>query len=865
MKSQSTQGPRRGRRNEGESLVGFIDRVGKGSSMLLLRNADVINMSYGWPPKANNSKAFQEIMAAAANTDAIFVAGAGNNNHSVPIFPCASESVICAGSIDIDGRISNFSNYGSHVDFLAPGQEIISLFANGVFEADFPSSFDVPGLGRKSGTSQSAPYISAISAVLKGLNPEISRNEIYARLKASSIEPERRDKYSLGGIVRLDRVIDIQERPVIVPILKGNNLVSVKKEASQLNFNYPIKIKNFWASKNTVTNIHVSFDNPEIHLDQQAFTIRQFEKDEVQTLSISGTVDSLKSKSTTTMSVTVDDEVFQRDLRFHLNLASNPNTRIFTVAASDEHIQIINANMRRGLQPLMTPRNPKGVAADPLYYIFDLNSEGLNYHFYSLEGDEIRLQKTVHLPQTALEIFIQRRDLNHDGLQDVIIGTMKLEKVEGSQDPIAFLQITYLNHQLEPLYAQQSYVVEDRSIGVPNYENSNFITINSEILGEFTTPVFSTLGPIPETDNDPDPFNLNIEGVRNRLFYFEPVQRENEVKLRKRSFVDYQFDNKIRSWAQQVIPDQRVINFEDDVELVTMLHQTEDQFRNNQVTVIASILEDTPRNCVGSEPVVECGPYTLYFALQLDGDSLTSREVEEGLFELADYGQYLTDRYRASLALDANRTELSGQTPTTDIFDERVEPLSSSAFYMFDHDKRTLQNNFIDATHPGSFLHSATAHLSDEEEGFEQFFASFKNKDQYYSLARSANQIYVLSTSNLSAEKRVSKIKIVASDFLPGTLSTTSFIPVVVGSSGAHLPGLYVKASEIYQNLMYTLILKPEGPEAPLGLNNVYDPECIEMEPLQRQSGEYSVSLFCRRGEQFTVELTPMTVDSLTD
>lgn len=132
----------------------------------IARKVDVINFSLGWPEFMNTQdvkSAIDEAIAAGI----VVVAAAGNNSHEVPIFPCAFAEVLCVGSISADGFISPFSNRGLHVDVLAPGEQILGTFPLNR-EPEF-SSFQ--GYEVKSGTSQAAPMVSALAALLKAQDP----------------------------------------------------------------------------------------------------------------------------------------------------------------------------------------------------------------------------------------------------------------------------------------------------------------------------------------------------------------------------------------------------------------------------------------------------------------------------------------------------------------------------------------------------------------------------------------------------------------------------------------------------------------------------------------------------------------------
>ena len=200
---------------DGEDSVGisFTDRVAKGILYAIIRGVDVINLSLGWPSALDHQhirKAIQE----ALNKDIIIVAAAGNNKNNRPIAPCSYPGVICVGSSRIDKKISSFSNFGGHVDLLAPGDFILSLFPKSAHNTlkTGPSIFNFPGYEIKNGTSQSAPFLSAAAALLKGALG-INSDQVKARLFSTAEDLADRDKYFRNGLIHVERAYRQKPHP----------------------------------------------------------------------------------------------------------------------------------------------------------------------------------------------------------------------------------------------------------------------------------------------------------------------------------------------------------------------------------------------------------------------------------------------------------------------------------------------------------------------------------------------------------------------------------------------------------------------------------------------------------------------------
>lgn len=101
--------------------------------------------------------------------DCILVAAAGNDASSAPFWPAAAPWAVGVGSLDRDGRVSSFSNYGVSADVYALGRNLVNAFPDGTFTCEeTPSKDDVrvfdTGMARWSGTSFSAPVIAGLVA-----------------------------------------------------------------------------------------------------------------------------------------------------------------------------------------------------------------------------------------------------------------------------------------------------------------------------------------------------------------------------------------------------------------------------------------------------------------------------------------------------------------------------------------------------------------------------------------------------------------------------------------------------------------------------------------------------------------------------
>jgi hypothetical protein len=140
--------------------------------------ADILNISWGGE---GYSQVLKEAIDYALERNVIVVAASGNNNTNMKIYPASYPGVIGVASVNPQGRLSSFSNFGINSDVSAPGSNIISTI---------PVSSSSMSYSRWSGTSMATPYVSALAAILKSNFKDATNNQIMKMIIDKSIYVE---------------------------------------------------------------------------------------------------------------------------------------------------------------------------------------------------------------------------------------------------------------------------------------------------------------------------------------------------------------------------------------------------------------------------------------------------------------------------------------------------------------------------------------------------------------------------------------------------------------------------------------------------------------------------------------------------
>ena len=155
--------------------------------------ARIVNASWGG---FTFSRALRDAVDALDAAGVLLVAAAGNtssDNDLMPAYPANYDfgSVVAVAATERHDLLAEFSNFGVRsVDLGAPGVEILSTMPDDQYDL-------------LQGTSMAAPHVSGVAALLLGAAPELSADEVKAKILAAAEPiPALAGKTVTGG--RLD-------------------------------------------------------------------------------------------------------------------------------------------------------------------------------------------------------------------------------------------------------------------------------------------------------------------------------------------------------------------------------------------------------------------------------------------------------------------------------------------------------------------------------------------------------------------------------------------------------------------------------------------------------------------------------------
>lgn len=152
---------------------------GTGSTAGIVAGMDWVSSNANGPAVANMSlggdvsAAMDNAIARMSRAGVVPLVAAGNDYANACYYsPARASSAITVGSTDRYDQLSEFSNWGSCVDILAPGTDITSAW---------PSSDS--GTNTISGTSMATPHVAGAAALYLQQHPNASVSEVERALK----------------------------------------------------------------------------------------------------------------------------------------------------------------------------------------------------------------------------------------------------------------------------------------------------------------------------------------------------------------------------------------------------------------------------------------------------------------------------------------------------------------------------------------------------------------------------------------------------------------------------------------------------------------------------------------------------------
>jgi len=167
---------------------GTYAQVAEGITYATDMGARIINLGFSG---AGSSDLLQSAVDYAISHGVLVVAASGNTGSNVINYPAGYPGVVAVSAVDNNGYWAVFSSHGEHISLAAPGVDILSTSAGGLYRM-------------MTGTSQAAAHVSGVAALLVGqpqfYNLDFLRSALL--LSARDLGDPGRDPYFGYGMLQ---------------------------------------------------------------------------------------------------------------------------------------------------------------------------------------------------------------------------------------------------------------------------------------------------------------------------------------------------------------------------------------------------------------------------------------------------------------------------------------------------------------------------------------------------------------------------------------------------------------------------------------------------------------------------------------
>ncbi|TNF03517.1 MAG: hypothetical protein EP326_02315 [Deltaproteobacteria bacterium] len=771
----------------------ITDIVADAIAFAVQNKADVINLSMGWP-KLIETPRMQKALQLAQNAGLLIVAAAGNNNKDVPTYPCTNRGVICVGSIDNQGKLSEFSNFGGKIDILAPGEHIISLYPT----AQESRSLRVGGYEVKRGTSQASPFVAAIAASIKLVHPDSSLDEIKARIMGSARPVEDAitgHKMSKYGLIDMKKAIAEVPADFVAPDYK--NLLEINTSVTGVT-SFVLPIKSFTSDLDGLT-VKIAFDSEVLELRKDTFEL-DLKKGQTSPIQVQARIKDKNADSHTQLKVTIskEDKVLhqsQTALVISGSLTGRKNlVRIPLEGINRNLISQFNGGKKLSKLKQVSDRFSRSGAVEFYYMNPALQTEASDVmsllRVYPTKFESVDL--TVPKSNKVLSIF--KADINLDGKEDYVVYTL------GKERQNIFLH--YLTIEGKPLFKEglSSWKFPITTFeGLPlknGFEQSfSWLKVKTKDLGTILVPSLAREWLLPEEDNSDDILDRLSPGKAVRLYYLLPEKKDGGIELAIRTVNNYDFHSDITSRFN--------VKPEETYSLQTPFKQTAEEAAKGTIKTILAVGREFKKR---------------YFKVVFtDSKTYTIHPINNGISYLEDNTIF----------------PIFG-------LDQKGNP-NGEATFMVLNDRSNARLSIIDDQGESSRIEKIT----DWTDPIFNYIGAYKGEKQTTFFLESRYYVHAFDSQGAKYTLPINR-----DSSFPGVKFAETMSGVIVkGADKSLLPGVFVNSTLVFGDRLYTMVKDQDGFKRPVDLSINIPKECINLAPVRLgESGASHYTFLCAEG-----------------
>ncbi|MBC7537780.1 MAG: S8 family serine peptidase [Bacteriovorax sp.] len=773
----------------------ITDVIADAMVFAIKNGAEVINLSLGWPKLIDTAK-IRQAFQMAEDQNVIVIAASGNNNKDLPTFPCAYENVVCVGAIDNRGELTDFSNHGSKVDLVAPGEYIISTIPRNLESRVLRiSNYEV-----KRGSSQAAPYVTAAVATLKLLNPGLSNDKVRSLLFKSTrpLAKSKNNRFVKFGALDMKKLLSLAQAPeetaFLNPQIKA--ITEIKYRLADRHFNFNLPLKNLSdLDYNGIVCVNSSTDA--ISLDQNCFEVKDLKAHTTSILSINGNLIDLSKDSHIKFTVQVDQNLFQTSLVFSRDLNGDGELKAEVITGGNfDDMGIITPD--RKISKMIRVIDKFHRLNYPEYFYLEKSKQTPTTTVASLLTNENGhyVVKNITLPLVNRVLSIHRQDLNLDGVVDTFIYALSAKK-----DELLFFN---LDKNLNPLFGKYSKWSMTLSTfeGLPidgGAEKFEWFKLNHPQLGSILVPSIYKSYAMPEADNSKNILD-RVTTADNHQYYLNPKLQSTDDTMR----IELRVIDSIA--AMKKMRTDFHLYSDQTLSLLKPFPQTNEQSSKGEIHSLATL---------------DNGDQKSYLELTLSADGIQTKSLTNS-----------TGLENALIYPVVNSAD--GKVTSESILTSLLN--RSGAEFLLKNDTGVLAPLVL---------------RQDWENPIIGLIGGFDNNGEKNYLVENRSTISFLTTKGVRSD-----LPVYRDSSFPGQNFSETLMPIL--SEGR--PGVFINSTLIYGERLYSMIGTDEGLIRPLRLSIGIPQGCVPLNPeALEEKSNYNYTFLCvDQNKQTFLKFLPM-------
>jgi len=767
-----------------KSEVASSEAFARGILYATKNGAKVINMSLGWP-RSLETKYLRDAVTFALEQGVVIVAAAGNNNNHEPLFPCAYDGVVCVAASNLNGKMAGFSNYGGHVDTIAPGEGILSTIPM-IFSPDF---FAIPGYDIKSGTSQATPFVAGLFASLRAMKPEIKIDEIFARVYQSQTSLDKR-KYVLGGDLTWESLSQEISAPVIRPILKRVRQIVVK--ADQTETKIAILVRNFGLPSGEF-QVKLESLSDGIEFSSEAQTVSDISSNKVKEIVFPVKILNVYAESDIKMKVTIIEgdktHSYFNEIPVVRDVRTDPKLKTLKFTFVDKALPL--GVVKEGdIVPFISTVDSYSKSTKHDFFMsriikVDKDLPKLEITIYNRHGQSYdEAPKKILIEHAIKMVNLIRVDVNFDGQEDYMV-----QALAGEKDKRYFI-FSFYNHEMNPVWPKFQDVALKMDLYLESMNDISFIRHEHKSLGPMMVPAFVTNGQLPKADQVLTAFDRLDVQIKKRLYSLLPMD-DGTFQVRALT---------TNVWSENIKRDLKSKWYE-TVEVEQLLPTSTKDGMKAQLRVLVSVGE------------------------------LSSRKLFIYAF---DHKTNVTQKALPQLVLQSDDVD-----PLYKISSDGLKVEGDVYFNIYDRTRSKVVFT-KDLEQKGQLIYRHDT----ETDLIAGHLVSFDQTDSILSILQTREELITITSQKSGIVKKSSRPKLRYS-FLSQKLLSELYSPVISLRDGIQSPALYVDGTSVTGNRIHLLEVREGSLVSNIKNSILVPPTCKAMTPVPTESGSHDFMFLC--------------------